>query len=65
MHKIFFLSKFVEPQRQRYIGFFVQYYFESVLRQYWAGFFSSAVLPGASWATLSWIFVCLMLSQVL
>ena len=65
LHKIFFLSKFVEPQRQRYIGFFVQYYFESVLRQYWAGFFSSAVLPGASWATLSWIFVCLMLSQVL
>ena len=65
MHKILFLWKFVEPQRQRYIGFFVQYYFESVLRQYWAGFFSSAVLPGASWATLPWIFVCLMLSQVL
>ena len=63
MHKILFLWKFVEPQRQRYIEFFVQYYFNSLLRQCWIGFFSSAMLPGASYATLPWIFVCLMLSQ--
>lgn len=25
--------------------------------------FSSAILPGASWATLPWVFVCSMLSQ--
>ena len=63
MHKILFLWKFVEPQRQRYIGFFVQYYFNSVLRQYWTGFFSSVMLPGASYATSPWIFVCSILSQ--
>ena len=39
MHKIIFLWKFVEHQRQRYIGFFVQCCFRSVLRQHQMGFF--------------------------
>ena len=34
-----------------------------VLRQQWTGFFSCAILSGASWTTLHKAFSCVMLSQ--